>query len=74
MAARKWIDVSSPTLSQVQIDNAIKGSNIGVGITLGLVAAILLAGIWIEARRLLRARAAQPGRPVNGLPDRPITS
>jgi hypothetical protein len=71
MAARKWIDVSSPTLSQVQVDNAIKGSNIGMGITLGVVAATLLVGIWVEARRLLRAELLGLGGPPRACPTAP---
>jgi hypothetical protein len=74
LAARKWIDVSSPTLSQVQIQNAIKGFNVGMGITFGVVAAMLLAGIGVEVHRLLRARTIQPGRPMNGVPGRSVAS
>jgi hypothetical protein len=47
---------------------------VGMGITLGVVAAILLVGIWVEERLLLRGRVARPWRAAKGLPNRSIAS
>jgi hypothetical protein len=60
LRAQTWVEIAAPQLPAAGIEEAVKWTNFGIGITLCITAIITVAEAIREARRILKKRAVRP--------------